>query len=467
MTDPIRAARTNRRARARAARSRQQRCAPERPGGRDASRGRSHRRGRRADPARGVQRRGGDHRRPRRPWHARNRQRRQRRTRGSTDPRHRQRGGRASHGGTAHRPRDGDRHDVRLALRGLDPVLIGRPELPDEPVAAGGGGPRGRPPVPGRRGGSRAGRAGQHRQEQIPRGHEPRDPHADERDHRDERAPAGHGARPPSSATTHRWSSSSAEALLAIINDILDFSKIEAGKMELEHEAVQPARVRRGRDGHDRADRAAARASTSSTTSTHDMPDAIVGDVTRLRQILLNLLNNAVKFTEPGEVEPDRPCAAGRPTVGWQRATSWCATPASASPPTRSTGCSSPSARPTCRPRRRYGGTGLGLAISRRLAELMGGTVWARAPASGPAARSSTCRIVAASVGRRAPPAAGARRSSPAAGCSSSTTTTPTGSPRGPLATAWGMTVTRRQLRGRRARGARAATGRSTSPCWT
>ena len=94
------------------------------------------------------------------------------------DPRARQipgtdeRGGRTSHGGTAHRPRDGDRHDVRLALRRLDPILIGRLELPDEPVAAGGRGTRGRPAVPGGGGGSRAGRAGEHRQEPIPRGDE-------------------------------------------------------------------------------------------------------------------------------------------------------------------------------------------------------------------------------------------------------------------------------------------------------
>ena len=94
---------------------------------------------------------------------------------------------------------------------------------------------------------------------------------------------------------------SSGDALLSIINDILDFSKIEAGKMELEQ---QPFDLR---------DCIESALDLVATAATHkglelayrideDVPATIAGDVTRLRQILLNLLNNAVKFTEKGEV---------------------------------------------------------------------------------------------------------------------------------------------------------------------
>ena len=92
----------------------------------------------------------------------------------------------------------------------------------------------------------------------------------------------------------------SSEALLTIINDILDFSKIEAGRMELE---VAPFDLRECVDGARRADQHAApprRASTSRATVDADVPAVVMGDVSRLRQILLNVLNNAVKFTERG-----------------------------------------------------------------------------------------------------------------------------------------------------------------------
>ena len=143
----------------------------------------------------------------------------------------------------------------------------------------------------------------------------------------------------------------SGDALLTIINDILDFSKIEAGRMDLEaqpfdlRECVESALDLVG------AARGARRGSTSPIVFEADVPPASSGDVTRLRQILLNLLSQRrqVHRARRGRAHGD----ARRPrTAGTARAApSPCATPASACPPKASAGCSSRSARPT--PRRR------------------------------------------------------------------------------------------------------------------
>ena len=94
----------------------------------------------------------------------------------------------------------------------------------------------------------------------------------------------------------------SSEALLTIINDILDFSKIEAGRMELE---TAPFSLRECVDGAVALIRSLAAEkglAIDARASTPASPDTLMGDVSRLRQILLNLLNNAVKFTERGSV---------------------------------------------------------------------------------------------------------------------------------------------------------------------
>jgi signal transduction histidine kinase/DNA-binding response OmpR family regulator/HPt (histidine-containing phosphotransfer) domain-containing protein len=166
----------------------------------------------------------------------------------------------------------------------------------------------------------------------------------------------------------------SGESLLRIIDDILDFSKIEAGKLEFEE---QPLDVR---ECAERAlDLVAVRASEKrielACLLDPDVPAAILGDPTRLRQALGNLLANAVKFTEGGEVVLSVTAA--------ERGDGRCKLRFSV----RDTGIGIPAERMDrlfesfiqvdLSTTRRYGGTGLGLPISKRLAELMGGTLWA------------------------------------------------------------------------------------------
>jgi PAS domain S-box-containing protein len=175
----------------------------------------------------------------------------------------------------------------------------------------------------------------------------------------------------------------SGETLLSIINDILDFSKIEAGKMELEH---QPFTLRGCIESA--LDLVASVAANKGLELAYliaqDVPTTIVGDVTRLGQILLNLLNNAVKFTEQGEivltakVEHSRLTGDGTSTR-----------PASALllhfavtdtgigiPPDRLGRLFQSFSQVDASTTRKYGGTGLGLAICKRLSEMMGGRLW-------------------------------------------------------------------------------------------
>jgi len=169
----------------------------------------------------------------------------------------------------------------------------------------------------------------------------------------------------------------SGESLLTIINDILDFSKIEADRIDLEE---QPFELRQCiEEAMDLLSSRASEKGIELAASVHpSVPDSVVGDVTRLRQVLVNLLGNAVKFTETGEVVLDvsrrstRALDAGRlhELVFAVRDTG-IGIPADRLPSLFESFSQVDSSTT-----RRYGGTGLGLAISRRLVELMGGRMW-------------------------------------------------------------------------------------------
>ncbi len=170
----------------------------------------------------------------------------------------------------------------------------------------------------------------------------------------------------------------SGDALLTIINDILDFSKIEAGLLELEQQPLD-IRVCVEEAMELLAQRAAERGIELALLIAQEVPVAVVGDVTRLRQILINLIGNAVKFTHHGEVvvEVSRTLEAAAAEPGDPVELHFCV---------RDTGIGIPADRldrlfrsfsqVDASTTRQYGGTGLGLAISRRLTERMGGRMW-------------------------------------------------------------------------------------------
>ncbi len=170
-------------------------------------------------------------------------------------------------------------------------------------------------------------------------------------------------------ATTVR---DSAESLLAIVNDILDFSKMEAGRMELE--SVPFAPVVAVENATDILSAAARKKGLSLTTYVApDVPRRVLGDADRLRQVLLNLLGNAVKFTSTGSVTVRAVVDGFADGDVVLRMSVTDTGPGIA--PEAAEQLFEPFRQADQSTRRRYGGTGLGLSISRRIVELMGGTI--------------------------------------------------------------------------------------------
>lgn len=164
----------------------------------------------------------------------------------------------------------------------------------------------------------------------------------------------------------------SGEALLAVINDILDFSKIESGMLTIEsREFVLQDLVKAVCDIL--RNQAIAKNIDLTYTITSGVPATVIGDRDRLRQVLLNLVGNAVKFTPQGQVSI---AVTGR-VIGNRYELSFAVSDTGI-------GIQSDQMAQLFQPftqvdtsiSRQYGGTGLGLAISKRLVELMGGTIW-------------------------------------------------------------------------------------------
>jgi two-component system sensor histidine kinase/response regulator len=165
----------------------------------------------------------------------------------------------------------------------------------------------------------------------------------------------------------------SADSLLAVVNDILDFSKIEAGRMELE--SIPFAPVAALENATDILSAAARKKGLSlATYVAPDVPRRVLGDADRLRQVFLNLIGNAVKFTERGSVT----VRAVVERVEAEKTVVLRFSVTDTGPgiaPDVGGHLFEPFRQADQSTRRRYGGTGLGLSISRRLVELMGGTI--------------------------------------------------------------------------------------------
>ncbi len=166
----------------------------------------------------------------------------------------------------------------------------------------------------------------------------------------------------------------SADALLAVVNDILDFSKIDAGKLDFEEVEFDLGGCVE-EVGDLVAHRAAAKGLEMVFDISPDTPSRLCGDPGRLRQVLVNLVDNAVKFTARGEVVTRvRSCAdaaGGDPTcISFEVIDTGIGIP-----PERAGLLFQSFSQVDSSTTRRYGGTGLGLAISRRLVEMMGGRI--------------------------------------------------------------------------------------------
>ncbi len=165
----------------------------------------------------------------------------------------------------------------------------------------------------------------------------------------------------------------SADALFVLINDILDFSKIEARKLELD---TRPLRVRDVIDDALAAVVLGAQQKGLEIASdvSEDVPEAVIGDPGRLRQVLVNILGNAVKFTSAGEVVVRvRRASAGDGEIGLRFTIEDTGV---GIPPEKQQVIFDAFTQADASTTRRFGGTGLGLSICARLVELMGGRIW-------------------------------------------------------------------------------------------
>lgn len=193
---------------------------------------------------------------------------------------------------------------------------------------------------------------------------------------------------------------SSGDALLRIINDILDFSRVEAGKLALDvhpfqfrqelGETLQTLGVRASEKGLELACRVAP-----------EVPDRILADAGRLRQIVVNLVSNAIKFTAAGEVVVD--VSIGRHPGGEPQLHVSVRDTGIGIPVDRLGAVFEPFTQVDSSTTRRFGGTGLGLSISAQLVKLMGGRIWAESQPTGGSAFHFEVPLVALDDQSRGP----------------------------------------------------------------
>lgn len=220
----------------------------------------------------------------------------------------------------------------------------------------------------------------------------------------------------------------SGDALLTIINDILDFSKIESGKLDLEKHPFELQNCIE-ESLELLAPRASEKGLELAYLIDHSVPKNILGDVTRLRQILVNLLANAVKFTESGEIvvcctarmmptltinslpettnfqEPE-PLVINneRLVVSRQYEIKFAVKDTGIGiPPDRMDRLFKAFSQVDASTTRHYGGTGLGLAISQRLSDLMGGKMWVVSQVAQGSANSEAASAIAQSTAGKPP----------------------------------------------------------------
>jgi signal transduction histidine kinase/DNA-binding response OmpR family regulator/HPt (histidine-containing phosphotransfer) domain-containing protein len=167
---------------------------------------------------------------------------------------------------------------------------------------------------------------------------------------------------------------SAAQALLGIINDVLDFSKIEAGRLDMEktdfrlEDVLDNLSSIVGQKAHDKN-------IEFLIASHHDVPPNLIGDPLRLGQILINLVNNAIKFTEHGEVIVS--VALDEQLEHRVKLKISVRDSGIGMTPEQSTRLFQAFSQADTSTTRKYGGTGLGLSISKRLVEMMEGKIWA------------------------------------------------------------------------------------------
>jgi signal transduction histidine kinase len=200
------------------------------------------------------------------------------------------------------------------------------------------------------------------------------------------------------------------ESLLDILNDLLDLARIEAGHATLDQARFSLAEI------VDKAcaviePRAAAKSLEFICTLAPDVPDRLAGDPSRLRQVLVNLLGNAVKFTESGTVRLEVTRAPGRD--GGVAAQFSVSDTGPGIPADKLATIFDAFTQANSTTTRRHGGTGLGLAISKRIVHMMGGRIWAES-SPGQGSTFHFTAIFAAPQGEARPMAEGTARTGPA-----------------------------------------------------